>query len=84
MTAEREGYEPDMERDRNTTPGPQRPGTRRIVAWVLILALVSAFPLSYLIGSAQTSGGSQIVVALVVVAALVGGVAFWLHRRTGP
>lgn len=83
MTAAREGYEPDMEPDRNT-PGPQRPETRRIVAWVLILALVSAFPLSYLIGSAQTSGGSQIVVALVVVAALVGGVAFWLHRRTGP
>ncbi|WP_224387762.1 hypothetical protein [Pseudonocardia sp. ICBG1293] len=66
-----------MEHDRNT-PGPEGPATRRVVAWVLIIAL-AGLPLSYLAGTA----GSQVVLALVVVVALlVGGVAFWLHRRT--
>ncbi|OLM34154.1 hypothetical protein Ae717Ps2_5050 [Pseudonocardia sp. Ae717_Ps2] len=70
------GYVPDMEHDRNT-PGPEGPATRRVVAWVLIIAL-AGLPLSYLAGTA----GPQVVGALVVVALLVGGVAFWLHRRT--
>ena len=75
------GYEPDMKHDRNR-PGPQGPATRRIVAWVLILALALALPLSYLVGVVQTPGGSRIAIALVVVAVLIGGPAFWLHRRT--
>ena len=72
-----------MQRDRNT-PGPEGPATRRIVAWTLILALVLGFPLSYLIGIAQLpgGGGTQMLAVLALVALLVGGVAFLLHRRT--
>ena len=71
-----------MEHDRNT-PGPEGPATRRIVAWSLILALV-ALPISYLVGAAGSSGsGTTMVAVLLVVSLLVGGVAFWLHRRTG-
>lgn len=70
-----------MEPHQNT-PGPERPATRRIVAWMLILALV-AVPFSYFVGAAGTSGsGSVMLAVLLIVFLLVGGVAFWLHRRT--
>jgi 4-hydroxybenzoate polyprenyltransferase len=70
-----------VEHERNT-PGPSGPATRRIVAWILILALVLGLPLSYLIGMAQMPGGAEILIALLVVGLLVGGVTVWLHRRT--
>lgn len=65
-----------MEDDRNT-PGPEGPGTRRVIAWVLILAL-AGLPLSYLVGTA----GGEIAAVLLVAGLLVGGTAFLLHRRS--
>lgn len=70
------GYTRGMEDEQNT-PGPARPATRRILAWVLIVAL-AALPLSYLAGTV----GPRVLGALVVSVLLIGGVMFWLHRRT--
>ncbi|MEJ8279598.1 hypothetical protein [Pseudonocardia spirodelae] len=63
--------------DRPNTPGPSRTTTRQVTAWLLVAALV-AVPLSYLVGVA----GLRVVTVLVVVAAVLGGLGFWLHRRT--
>ncbi|BBG05215.1 MULTISPECIES: hypothetical protein [Pseudonocardia] len=68
----------DHENAQNT-PGPARPGTRQIVAWTLILALVLAAPLSYLAGSAGSGG--RILAVLLVVVTLVGGMVLILRRR---
>ncbi|MEQ3552032.1 hypothetical protein WIS52_16280 [Pseudonocardia nematodicida] len=75
----------DLEHDRlddhepeQHTPGPSRPATRRVVALVLIVALVGAFPLSFLVGAV----GTEVVAALLVAAGLIGGLIWWLHRRT--
>ncbi|MEV1294222.1 hypothetical protein [Pseudonocardia sp. NPDC049635] len=61
------------------TPGPARPGTRQVIAWTLILALLLAAPLSYLAGSAGTGG--RMLAVLLVVATLVGGLVVILRRR---
>ncbi|MFP5019375.1 hypothetical protein [Pseudonocardia phyllosphaerae] len=66
-----------MDEDTDTHRPSRSTRSRRVVAWVLIVAL-AGLPLSYLAGTA----GPRLTTVVVVVVLLIGATLLWLHRRT--